>query len=77
MDAVDDLGICVTPSPESVNRRNFLWLGDASLAGSAIGAIEVGAYADQIEPQYLVLERRTIRLPTCVLPGRIPDSVDV
>jgi predicted MPP superfamily phosphohydrolase len=48
--------------PLSVNRREFIWLGGASLAGSAIAAI-VGAYASQIEPQHLVLERRTIRLP--------------
>jgi predicted MPP superfamily phosphohydrolase len=45
-----------------VNRRRFLQLG-GTLAGSAIGAIAVGAYASQIEPQHLVLERRTIRLP--------------
>jgi uncharacterized protein len=46
-----------------VNRRRFLQLGGGILAGSAIGAIAVGAYANQIEPQHLVLERRTIRLP--------------
>jgi predicted MPP superfamily phosphohydrolase len=46
-----------------VNRRKFIWLGGAALAGSGIGAIAVGAYASQIEPQHLVLERRTIRLP--------------
>jgi predicted MPP superfamily phosphohydrolase len=48
--------------PQPVNRRRFLQLG-GTLAGSAIGAIAVGAYASQIEPQHLVLERRTIRLP--------------
>ena len=46
-----------------MNRRKFLSLGGAALAGSAIGAVAVGAYASQIEPQRLVLERRTIRLP--------------
>jgi uncharacterized protein len=46
-----------------VNRRKFIWLGGASLAGSAIGTIALGSYASQIEPQHLVLERRTIRLP--------------
>jgi predicted MPP superfamily phosphohydrolase len=46
-----------------VNRRKFLSVGGAALASSAIGAVAVGAYASQIEPQHLVLERRTIRLP--------------
>jgi uncharacterized protein len=45
-----------------LNRRKFLQLGGGALASSAIGAIAVGAYASQIEPQHLVLERRTIPL---------------
>jgi uncharacterized protein len=49
--------------PQSVNRRKFLWLGGGTVAGSAMGAIAVGAYASQIEPRHLVMERRTIRLP--------------
>ena len=48
---------------ESVSRRKFLSPGGADLAGSAIGAVAVSAYASQIEPQRLVLERRTIRSP--------------
>jgi uncharacterized protein len=51
-----------------VNRRKFLSLGGAALAGSAICTVAVGAYASQIEPQHLVLERRTIRLP-CLSPA--------
>jgi predicted MPP superfamily phosphohydrolase len=48
---------------QSVTRRKFLQLGGGTLAGSAVGAIAVCAYARLIEPQYLTLERRTIRLP--------------
>ena len=46
-----------------MNRRRFLQLGGGILAGSGIGAIAAGAYASLIEPQHLLLERRTIRLP--------------
>jgi uncharacterized protein len=45
-----------------MNRRRFLQLA-GTLAGSALGSMAVGAYANQIEPRHLVLERRTIRLP--------------
>jgi uncharacterized protein len=48
---------------QSVTRRKFFQLGGGTLAGSAIGAIAVGAYARLIEPQHLTLERRTIPLP--------------
>jgi len=45
-----------------MNRRRFLQLAGA-LAGSTLGGMVAGAYANQIEPRHLVLERRTIRLP--------------
>ena len=45
-----------------MNRRRFLRLAGV-LAGSALGGMVAGAYANQIEPRHLVLERRTIRLP--------------
>jgi predicted MPP superfamily phosphohydrolase len=42
-----------------MNRREFLWLGGATL----LSCMATGGYASQIEPYRLVLERRTIRLP--------------
>jgi hypothetical protein len=45
-----------------MNRRRFLRLAGV-LAGSALGGMVDGAYANQIEPRHLVLERLTIRLP--------------
>jgi uncharacterized protein len=45
-----------------MNRRRFLQLA-GTLVGSALGCTAAGAYANQIEPRHLVLERRTIRLP--------------
>jgi uncharacterized protein len=47
---------------QRMDRRRFLQLAGA-LAGPALGCIAAGAYANQIEPRHLVLERRTIRLP--------------
>ena len=47
---------------QPMNRRRFLQLAGA-LAGSTLGGMVAGAYANQIEPRHLVLERRTIRLP--------------
>lgn len=47
---------------QGMNRRRFLQLAGA-LAGSTLGCMAAGAYANQIEPRQLVLERRTIRLP--------------
>jgi predicted MPP superfamily phosphohydrolase len=44
-----------------MNRRRFLQLAGA-LTGSALGCMGAGAYANQIEPRHLVLERRSIRL---------------
>jgi predicted MPP superfamily phosphohydrolase len=44
-----------------MNRRRFLQLAGA-LTGSALGCMAAGAYANQIEPRHLVLERRSIRL---------------
>ena len=45
-----------------MNRRKFLWLG-SGLVGLTVSSIATGYYASHIEPQHLVLERRTIRLP--------------
>jgi uncharacterized protein len=47
---------------QRMDRRRFLQLASA-LAGSTLGCMAAGAYANQIEPRHLVLERRTIRLP--------------
>jgi uncharacterized protein len=47
---------------QRMNRRRFLRLAGV-LASSALGGVVAGAYANQIEPRHLVLERRTIRLP--------------
>ena len=46
-----------------MNRRKFLWLGSNALISSALAGIAAGAYGNQVEPNRLVLERRTIRLP--------------
>jgi uncharacterized protein len=42
-----------------MNRREFLWLW----GGGFVSCMATGAYANQIEPHRLVLERRSIRLP--------------
>jgi len=47
---------------QALNRRKFLWLG-SGLVSLTVGSIATGYYASQIEPQHLVLERRTVRLP--------------
>jgi uncharacterized protein len=47
---------------QALNRRKFLWLG-SGLVSLTVSSIATGYYASQIEPQHLVLERRTIRLP--------------
>src|SRR5258708_22429714 len=52
---------------QRMDRRRFLQLAGA-LAGSTLGCMAAGAYANQIEPRHLVLERRTIRLP-CLTPA--------
>jgi uncharacterized protein len=44
---------------QTVNRREFLWLGGSALAS----CMATGVYASEIEPHRLVLERRSIRLP--------------
>jgi predicted MPP superfamily phosphohydrolase len=48
-----------------LNRRKFFQLGAAALASSVTGCTAVSGYAHRIEPQELILERRTIRLPRC------------
>jgi predicted MPP superfamily phosphohydrolase len=45
-----------------MNRRRFIEIVGTA-AGSALACMAAGAYANQIEPRNLVLERRTIRLP--------------
>lgn len=46
-----------------MNRRKFLRLGGGALASAAVSGAAMAGYANIIEPQHLVVERRTIRFP--------------
>jgi len=64
MDPLDESTVSrVNDFPQTLNRRKFLQLGGGALASSALGGMATVSYASLVEPQNLVLERRTIRLP--------------
>jgi uncharacterized protein len=53
-----------------VTRRKFLTLSGGALVGSALAGAATVSYANLIEPQRLVLERRKVHL------NRLPESLD-